>query len=159
MPYFFLRNPKQPPVQGSGYYGILGADDRVEWPAPSDVSYDVLERRIAALKDEIHRVAVQMSRGVDNNAAAVGRSGESKQADDSATEIVLEAYGRPVKDAYEETFEMISFARDDDTEWSVAGMDSYDVADAPRSSRMRWPSCVRSSSTRLSAWRRCPSRR
>jgi hypothetical protein len=130
MPYFFLKNPKQPPIQGSGYYGILGAEDRVEWPAPSNVPYDVLERRIAALKDEIHRVAVQMSRGVDNNAAAVGRSGESKQADDSATEIVLEAYGRPVKDAYEETFQIIAFARGEDIEWSVEGMDAYDVADA-----------------------------
>ncbi len=130
MPYFFLKNLQQPPAQGAGYYGILGADDRVEWPAPSNVPYDVLERRIAALKDEIHRVSIQMSRGVDNNAAAVGRSGDSKKADDDATETVLQAYGRPTKDAYEKTFELISFARDDDAEWSVEGMDVYDVAEA-----------------------------
>jgi hypothetical protein len=129
MPYFFLKNPKQPPTQGAGYYGILGHEDKVEWPSPSNVPYDVVEKRLAVLKDELHRVSIQMARGVDNNAAAVGRSGESKLADAAATEVVLEAYGREVREAFQATLNLVSFALGDSVEWSVEGMDTYDVAD------------------------------
>src|SRR6185295_614718 len=86
--------------------------------------------RLSTLKDEIYRVATQMARGVDNNAAAIGRSGLSKQADASATERVLAAYGELVCEALEDTYQTISAARNDGLTISVKGMDAYDLADS-----------------------------
>ena len=53
------------------------------------------------LKDEIYRVAQQMALGVENNAASVGRSAESKEVDSSSTETCLKAYASPVREAAE----------------------------------------------------------
>lgn len=130
MPYFFLVDAKKPPKQGAGYYGLLGEKDRVEWPAPSAVPYETIETRIAALKDEIHRVAQQMARGVENNAAAVGRSGASKIADNTATEVVLGAYAHHVCEFIESLMDLVSFARSDDVNWSVTNPATFDLGDA-----------------------------
>jgi hypothetical protein len=103
MPFFFLKSKKSPPVMGAGYYGMLHIDERIEWPSPSGVPYAVIENRLTALKDEIHRVATQMARGVENNAAAIGRSGQSKQVDNTATEVVLKAYSERICEPIEQT--------------------------------------------------------
>lgn len=130
MPFFFVKDKRKPPTMGEGYYGVLGNEDRAEYLAPPGAHFAVLEARIAALKDEIHRVATQMARGVENNAAAVGRSGQSKLADNTATEVVLESMAHHVCEFIEKVFSLVSFARNDDIEWSVTNPATFDLADA-----------------------------
>jgi hypothetical protein len=89
---------------------------------------------MARLKDELHRVTHQMAMGVENNAAAVGRSGASKQADNAATEIVLSAFGRVLREPVEQTFDLISRARARPGQkasiWYIGGMDKYKIHDS-----------------------------
>lgn len=72
-----------------------------------------------------------MAQGVDNNAAAVGRFGESKQADASATEVLLGVYGALVREAAEQTYDLLSDVRGDGETitWSIEGLDSFSLAD------------------------------
>jgi len=134
MPWFTLANAKKPPVMGSGYYGILGftrggAPETIQWPGPSAVPFEVLARKTENLKDEIHRVAHQMARGVNNNAVALGRSALSKQTDNAATDTVLTELGRFVRRAIEDTFELIGDGRGEDLEFHIGGMDRYQTPD------------------------------
>jgi hypothetical protein len=130
MPFFFVKNKKSPPVMGRGYYGIMGLDEKVEWPTPPAAPFATVQDYAARLKDELHRITHQMQAAVDNTAAATTRSAESKQEDGRATEIVLSAFGSRVREAVERTFMLIAATRDDDVEWSVGGMDDYQLPDA-----------------------------
>ncbi len=129
MPYFFLKNPKSPPKMGAGYYGILGMDDRVEYPSPPDTPFAVIKEYEGALKEEIYRVAQAMARGVENNAASVGRSGESKQADDRATEIVVGAYADMLRESAQVTLTMIGEGAGRGEAPEVGGLKGYSIPD------------------------------
>lgn len=131
MALFKLKNRNKKPVMGSGYHLILGVDEDMSWPAPPATPFSVGKEYVADLKDEIHRISDQMAQGVNNNAAAVGRSADSKKQDGAATEVVLKAYGALVCEATELTLGLVSLARgDDDYEWSISGLDTFHVTDA-----------------------------
>lgn len=131
MPWFFLKNAKKPPTMGAGYWGLLGVDEKIEWPAPPSGPFEVIRNNIADLVQEIHRVAEQMALAVDNSkSSSVGRSGESKAADHEATETVLRAYGQALRDPLERTLDLVARGRGESIDWDVAGMDVYDLADA-----------------------------
>jgi hypothetical protein len=131
MPWFFLKSAKKPPTMGTGFYGILGVDEKIEWPTPPSAPFEVIRTNVADLVQEIHRVAEQMALAVDNNAAAaVGRSGESKAADHEATETVLRAYGQALRDPLERALDLVARGRGETIDWDVSGMDVYDLADA-----------------------------
>lgn len=130
MAWFFLKDAKKPPAMGAGYYGLLGVDERVEWPAPPSAPFDVIAENTRELVQELHRVAQQMALGVDNNASALGRSGDSKKADHEATEIVLKAYGQRMREPLERLMDLVSRGRGERITWSVRGMDVFDLADA-----------------------------
>ncbi len=126
-PVFKIKDRLSPPVMGPGYGIFLDVDESVEWAAPSAEPFETIMRAIAAQKDEIYRVTHQMAAGVDNNAAAVGRSGESKSADAAATEVCLDAYASMVRESVEKTYQLLSDGRGEDYSWSVEGLDSYDL--------------------------------
>lgn len=130
MPWFFLKDAKKPPTMGTGYYGMLGTDERVEWPSPPSTPFDVIRATVKELVQELHRVAQQMALGVDNNATALGRSGDSKAADHESTEVVLKAYGKRMREPLERVLDLVARGRGEAIDWSVGGMDVYDLADA-----------------------------
>lgn len=131
MPAFFLKDRKKPPVMGTGYYLILGETEKVEWPAPPSAPFEVIQSITRELVQEIHRVVEQMALAVDNNAAAaVGRSGDSKDADSRATQIVLPAFGVHVREFAETVLDVVALARGESLTWSVEGMDRYEGVDA-----------------------------
>jgi hypothetical protein len=134
MPVFNVKNKRKPPTMGIGYYIMLAIDETVTFPSPGGESFQVVSDYINTLKDELHRVSTTMARGVDNNAAAIGRSGESKSADDSATETVLDAYGQAVKDPARKTMQLVSRARGEVVPWSASGMSNYKLPDAKATS-------------------------
>lgn len=129
MPWFFLEDAKKPPRMGAGYFGILGHNDRAEWLAPPSVPFATIQEHNSTLKDEMHRVTHMMAMGVENNAAAIGRSGQSKMADNIATEIVLGAMGRYVREAVERTYDLVSRGRGEVVKWHIGGMDNYRIPD------------------------------
>jgi hypothetical protein len=129
MPVFHLEDEAKPPTMGAGYYIQLGVTEKADWIGPPTQHLAVLLERVAGLKDEIYRVANQLAQGVDNNAAAVGRSGESKQADAASTEVVLRVYGALVREAVERTYELIAEGRGEDLSWSIEGLEAFSLAD------------------------------
>ena len=130
MPILNLKTAKSRPTLGTGYFMTLGIDEKFTWAAPPSAPFDTVSAMNSTLKDELYRVAQQMARGIDNNAAAVGRSGASKNADDRATEVVLRAYGEIVREAAERAMKVISIGRAEEITWHATGMDKYHVTDA-----------------------------
>lgn len=131
MPWFFLKDRKRPPAMGTGYYGILGTDEKIEWPAPPSVPFEQVSKYTTKQREELYRITHQMAAAVDNNAAAVGRSGESKQADNSATTIVLQAIGRHARECAERILNLLALGRGESEglRWSVGGMDQFNISD------------------------------
>lgn len=117
-------------VNGPGYELVLGKDDKAEWDAPPTDHFTALRDEVATEKDEIFRIAHQMALGVENNAAAVGRSAESKASDLESTRVVLVAFSRIVRETIEYTLDLISVARGEDFTWSVEGLDDFAALDA-----------------------------
>jgi hypothetical protein len=122
---------EDPKVMGPGYFIRVNKDESMTWSAPPSDSYEVIQTKVNHEKDEIYRVSQQMAQGVDNNAAAVGRSGASKLADANATEVCLKAYGAFVRDAVERLLELVSDGRGDkEVRFSVEGLEHFNLADA-----------------------------
>jgi hypothetical protein len=117
------------PTMGAGYGIIIGADEEVDYISPPSDHFTALQEEVKAEKDEIFRVAHQMALGVENNSAAVGRSGESKQQDADNTRVVLLAFSRVVKEAIEKCFDLISEFRNDELKWSIGGLDDFAAVD------------------------------
>jgi len=109
---------------------VLGKDDRLSFAEPSGQTYEVIDKQLESLKDEMHRVVHMMAASVNNSSSALGRSGESKMADVEATAVVLGALGRMVRSFAERVYTLISGARGEkDTRWQVDGLDTFEVDD------------------------------
>lgn len=131
MPVFMVHDPDQfrQSAMGAGYGFTVRPDEKIAWTAPDAAPFAALSEEIASHKDEIFRIAHTMALGVENNAAAVGRSAESKATDARATGVVMLAYSRIVKETMEIVYDMISRARGDKIQWSVDGMDDFAADD------------------------------
>lgn len=133
MPVFTLKQDDKgnfrAPKMGAGYGVYIGTGDTVTWLAPPSDHYVALASEISSHKDEIYRIAQQMALGVENNAAAVGRSGDSKAEDAKSTKVVLLAFSRIVKETLEVIYDLISHVRGDKYEWSIGGLDDFAAAD------------------------------
>lgn len=128
-PVFKIEDAETPPVMGAGIGIMIGTAEEMEWKAPPHAHFATLAKEIDTAKDEIFRISHQMALGVDNNAAAVGRSGESKQQDALSTKVVLLAFSRILKEAIEVIHDMISHVRGEDYVWSIEGLDDFASAD------------------------------
>jgi hypothetical protein len=136
MPVFKLMNNSEgkarPPTMGSGYFLQIDVQEDFAWYAPPTEPFDVIQREIDSQKDELYRVAQQLAQGVNNNAAAVGRSGASKLADAEATRIVLECLGQAAREAIEKSFDLSAGARGETNQFSIDGLggsELYDVVE------------------------------
>ncbi len=110
---------------GAGYGIVIGVDEDWGWEAPPTGHFAANEARIMDNKDEIYRLAFQMAMGVENNAAAVGRTAESKSQDAQSTRVALTAYGRAIKQTIELVYDLISGARGDKFDWDIIGLDDF----------------------------------
>jgi hypothetical protein len=129
MPILKLENDERAPTMGAGYYMKLGTTESFEWAAPPDSPFAVIAAEVEAQRDEIYRITHQLALSVDGSSTAIGRSGDSKEADSLATRVMLIAYAAEVRAAIEETFEVVSDGRGDiETTFSVEGMNAFDTA-------------------------------
>lgn len=110
-------------------YMVLGAQDEFDFKGPSGIAYTITDAQLKDLIDEMYRVAHQMAQSVSATRQALARSGTSKQADNDAMSIVLNEYGRLVRDFSRRIYEAISEARGEKLMWQPHGMDDYALAD------------------------------
>lgn len=131
MPLFRVKDPENwaPPVMGAGYYLAIGEAENGDWMAPPNGHLSVVREEVSTIKDEIFRLVSQMSLGIDNNAASVGRSAESKEADAEVIQVILRAYGTKVRDAIRRILEMVAKARGDEVDWTIEGLDRFETLD------------------------------
>lgn len=130
MPVFNVENQAHMPVMGPGYGLVLGpvGKEDMNWRAPPTEHLALAAKEKDSAREELYRITHQLALAVENNSAAIGRSGESKQSDAAATKVVLNAFGGALKKAMEETFEIISNGRGDvNTVFSVEGLDTFDT--------------------------------
>jgi hypothetical protein len=129
MPVFKSVDKGSPPVLGAGRWILIDSEEEFDFKAPSSDSFASLAERIESKRVEIFRVTQQMAAGISNT-AVIGRSADSKAMDTAATEICLQAYGRYVKEAVEEIFELVSNARGEiEVVFSVEGMNQFNPED------------------------------
>lgn len=128
---YFVSDPDafSEQIHGAGYEVILHKDDKAQWSSPDGGHFSAAADEVKTEKDEIFRVAHQMALGVENNAAAVGRSAESKASDAESTRVVLVAFSRRVKECIEYVFDLIARARGEKIDWSVEGLDDFAAFD------------------------------
>lgn len=128
---FFLReDPGQEPKAAVAMGNVYGVDERVEWDAPPAEAFAPAAAYVGDTKDELFRVANNMALGVNNNAAAVGRSADSKAQDAAAMTVVAMALGVEVRRVAEKVLDLVARGRaDKGLTWSVLGLDSYKPED------------------------------
>jgi hypothetical protein len=112
---------------GQGHVVQLAAGDELKYVGPETTAYKVAQEDLNILRDEMHRVVHQMAQSVDNSGAALQRSAESKQADQSSTITVLKEFGRIVREHAVDMHEMVGRGRGETpVTWTGKGMDAYD---------------------------------
>ncbi len=115
---------------GTGFLNVFGKDDRVEYVAPDTGVYEHSLTRLQALSDEMHRVAHAMALAVDNSAAAVGRSGDSKAEDRASKEVVVRELGRIARETVKRALVLAQRGRGDEVgAWAVSGFEQFDPTD------------------------------
>lgn len=93
---------------------------------PMATAYDVIQRDLKDLKDEIFRVAHQMAMSVDNTAGSMKRSGESKQQDKKDVDVVLGALAVFVKTFAVRIYGVLAAAMGEtDVVWTPRGLDKF----------------------------------
>lgn len=109
-------------------YLVVGAQDNLYYLEPTGNSYQIIDKELAELRDEMFRVVHQMSQGVTtSHGGALRRSGLSKIKDAEATVIILGEYGRLVRRFAERVYKSISDARREDVTWVSRGLDTFEV--------------------------------
>jgi hypothetical protein len=115
-------------AQQKGYV-VVGANDKIYYAEPSGSCYELVDKQIVALKDEMFRVVHQMAASVSNNSTSLGRSGMSKKQDRLAEAIVLGEFGRIVRDFAKRIYDTVTAMRGESIVWVTSGLDAYDGED------------------------------
>jgi hypothetical protein len=110
-------------------YVVLGKDDGIGFAEPAGTAYELVDRQLEKLVDEMFRVVHQMASSVSATKQALARSGASKGEDRRATEIVLGAYGALVRDFAKRIYDCLSAARGEDVVWTTHGLDKFELED------------------------------
>ncbi len=110
-------------------YVVLGADDDIGFAEPAGAAYELVDKQLEKLVDEMFRVVHQMASSVSATKQALARAAASKAEDRHATEIVLAAYGALVRDAAKRIYDCLSAARGENVVWTAHGLDKYELED------------------------------
>lgn len=117
------------PVQGAGYYIQLGLEDDIGYVEPSGAQFEALAKDVVRRREELHRVVQLMAVGAGSNVNRARMSGESKEKDWKAVDIVLHSYAELTKAAIEQTAQIIAKLRNIGDTLKVAGLDSWSIED------------------------------
>lgn len=110
-------------------FAVLGPEDEVGFMEPEGKSYELINKELSELADEIHRVVHQMANTIKAQTQALSRSAASKDLDNRATEIILQEYGNVVREFAKQVYICISEARNEDIAWTPVGLSNYQIID------------------------------
>lgn len=108
-------------------FQVTGSQDKVYFAEPEGRCYELVDKQLDKLKDEMFRVVHQIALSVGNDSTSMRRSGESKKQDKSDIATVLGALGSEVRAFAVKLYETISQARGEDVVWTPHGLDDYDT--------------------------------
>lgn|GEM_PF-5249397 len=103
--------------------------DEVYFVAPSGVAFEHLEKQVERLRDDLHRVVSQMAQAASSDSTRARMSGESKNADWRAAEVMLAAFAGLVLDAMRDVLRLIAGLRGDPGDIQVSGLDGWHQED------------------------------
>lgn len=106
-------------------YTVLGSEDELEIKEASGTSHGLVDKQLIDLREQMHQVVNQMAQSASTRKAARPQSAASKIEDRHATEILLTAYARVVKDFVKEIFQCIAEARNESIVWDVQGLSTF----------------------------------
>jgi hypothetical protein len=107
----------------------LGHQDKLDFAEPHGHSYEIIDKQIDSVRENMYAVNHQMAAGIRPTSGALGRSGLSKQKDEDKTSKVLGALGRTVRTFFVCLYDTISQGRGEDVIWVAHGLDSYETDD------------------------------
>lgn len=110
-------------------YLVLGPQDELAFAGPSGKAFDIAERQLDGLRDEIFRSVNAMSLSLANTGGNVARSGESKREDRTSLEVVLTYLGELTREFAVELYGTVSQGRGEEVVWVAHGLDSFDLDD------------------------------
>lgn len=120
------HDPKSEPKITPGGLAEIGPNEKLYWIAPPAAPFDALSNREKMLIQELGRLAAQMAYGVDSNApAALGRSAESKAADQQSTIVCLREFGRVIREALQVALQICADGIGFDAQISVEGFSEF----------------------------------
>lgn len=113
------------PTVGHGYYLELKPDESVSYAEPTGRNFRILQQDVKDKKEELFRVVQQMAMGVDSDASRARMSGESKEKDWQATDVMMAEYADLLLSAMSDTILRILKIRKSDNIFTVTGLDSW----------------------------------
>lgn len=109
---------------------VLDKDDEVGYAGPSGVGHEIARAELKDTREEIFGSLNAMALQLENSAAAVGRSGDSKAEDRSAMETLLTFMGDQTREVARDLMRMVSEARKETVEeWVATGLSTFDAED------------------------------
>lgn len=112
---------------GESYFIQLEVDEDFSWTEPEGKMMDVGLKRREMLKDEMFRIVHQLSLSIKQTKSQTRQSGNSKQEDRYATEVVLRAFGDIIREKMQCVLKWVSEARKDTVKWDVSGFSQFDA--------------------------------
>lgn len=84
-------------VRGQGYTQIRGKDDDARYVGPDPAVFSAARESCNDAMREMHRVMMAMALSANMDSKALNRSADSKDSDEGATKVLLEAFGKLIR--------------------------------------------------------------
>jgi hypothetical protein len=114
-------------TRGQGWTQRRGADDRAEFVGPPTAPFTEARASCSELMQEMHRVTKTMAASANMDSKALQRSGDSKEADNHDTMVVLEALGMRGRAIAKALQQLVAAGRSDKADLTPQGMQSFDL--------------------------------
>lgn len=105
----------------------IGGDDELGYAGPSGVGHEIARAELKDCREEIFGSVNAMALQLENTAAAVGRSGESKAEDRSALAAVLSYLADQLREFAQQVMTLVSSARNEEVKWAGSGLSTFDT--------------------------------
>jgi hypothetical protein len=115
--------------RGQGFVQVRASEDKAAFVGPDPSPFQHAAESCRSVRDEMHRVTHQMALTVDNTAAALTRSGDSKAQDKAAEKVILAALGQVARAFAIAIFRRLSVARgemDLVDRWRASGLEKFE---------------------------------
>ena len=118
---------------GHGHFLQLRRDEHGEdsaaFVAPTGTAFEYLKEDIKDWREEVYRVLQQMAMAADSDSTRMSQSGESKNADWRATEVLLSAYAAQLRPFLVGILSLVTEMRGGQQTVQVGGLEGYQEMD------------------------------